>query len=105
LALDLDHPFFLDAAVGPAMTGGPEGLPPGDLAGAGEHPSVHTFAIYVDDDRYNVPTLYLLAASDEDWARRAAESVLDDPRHCGVELWRGDVRLLALGSYASASRR
>jgi hypothetical protein len=67
-----------------------------------ERPSIHTFAIYVDDDRYNVPTLYLLAASNEDTARRAAESVLDDRRHRGVELWRGDVRLLALGSYASA---
>jgi hypothetical protein len=67
-----------------------------------ERPSIHTFAIYVDDDRYNVPTLYLLAASNEDTARRAAESVLDDRRHRGVELWRGDVRLLALGSYAGS---
>jgi hypothetical protein len=105
LSLDLDHPFFPDAAAEPAAIGGPEGLPPGHLAAAVERPSIHTFAIYVDDDRYNVPTLYLLAASDEDCARRAAESILDDWRHRGVELWRGDVRLLALGSYASAPGR
>jgi hypothetical protein len=101
LTLNIQNPFFPedDIAFTPS---GPEGQPPEER---GPTAPQQTFAIYVDDERYAVPTLYLLAASSEEAAMAAASGILHDRHHLGVELWREDVRLMALGSYAEEPRR
>jgi hypothetical protein len=63
------------------------------------------FEIFVDDDRYSVPTLLLITSEDEALARREAVALLLASRHhLGVELCRGDDRLLALGTFAQGAR-
>ena len=60
-----------------------------------------SFEIYVDDDRYEVPSLYLVNARDEGGARSLAQRLLDESaHHQGVELRRDGERIFALGSYA-----
>jgi hypothetical protein len=60
-----------------------------------------TFEIYIDDDRYSVPSLYLITAANEAGAREAARKLLrDSEHHLGVDLRSDGARLLALGSYA-----
>jgi hypothetical protein len=62
-----------------------------------------TFEIYIDDDRYSVPSLYLISAASEAGARDMAHSILrDSEHHRGVELRRDGEPLLALGSYAAS---
>jgi hypothetical protein len=57
------------------------------------------FELYVDDDRYSVPTLHLITAPDAETALAAAEARLADSIHYrGVELWQSGRRLLALGA-------
>lgn len=64
------------------------------------------FEVFIDDDRYSVPTLKLVSAVDEAAAWSLAESLLSaSPHHLGVELCHGGVRLLGLGSYADDIRR
>lgn len=64
------------------------------------------FEIFVDDDRYSVPTLHLITDADEPEARRKAVAMLLASRHhLGVELCRGGDRLLGLGSFADGLRR
>lgn len=59
------------------------------------------FEIFIDDDRYSVPTLKLVSAADEAEAIRLAESLLvASDHHLGVELCRDGRRLMGLGSYA-----
>jgi uncharacterized protein YmfQ (DUF2313 family) len=63
------------------------------------------FEVYVDDDRYSVPTLYLIAAMSEHQARAKAQEVLDaSDHHQGVELLQDGERLFALGSFAMLGR-
>ena len=63
------------------------------------------FEVYVDDDRYSVPTLYLIAATSEQAARAEAQAMLDaSDHHQGVELLHDGERLYALGSFAAPSR-
>ena len=58
-----------------------------------------TFELYVDDDRYSVPTLHLVTARDAQTAVALAEARLaDSAHHRGVELWQSGRRLLALGA-------
>lgn len=60
-----------------------------------------SFEIFVHDDRYSVPTLHLLAVSDEAAARVAAEALLQvSAHHQGVELCQGGRRIAALGTCA-----
>jgi hypothetical protein len=61
------------------------------------------FEIYLDDDRYSVPTLHLLvAATDEAAAWRVAEEMMrENAHHRGAELWRDDQRVAVLGSCAA----
>lgn len=62
------------------------------------------FEIFVDDDRYSVPTLYLISAEDELEARRTALSVLQaSDHHTGVELCRDGDRIMRLGTFARDS--
>jgi hypothetical protein len=62
--------------------------------------------IFIDDDRYSVPTLKLVSAVDRAEAIRLAESLLAaSEHHLGVELCRDGRRLMGLGSYARNVRR
>lgn len=58
-----------------------------------------TFEVFVHDDRYSVPTLYLISEATEAIAREAAEAMLRaNPHHLGVELWGDGAQLAALGA-------
>ena len=60
-----------------------------------------TFEIYLDDTRYLVPTLKLVAAPDEEGAIKIAQLLLEESaHHRGVEVCQGGQRLAGLGSYA-----
>jgi hypothetical protein len=60
------------------------------------------FEVYVDDDRYSVPSLYLITASSEARARAMAEELLTgSDHHQGVELRQDGERVYALGSFAA----
>jgi hypothetical protein len=59
------------------------------------------FELYVDDDRYEVPTLRFSVASDEAEACALAVRLLEEsPHHRGVEVRRGDRRVCAVGAFA-----
>jgi hypothetical protein len=60
-----------------------------------------TFEIYLDDARYAVPTLKLIAAPDSDAALRIAELlVAESHHHLGAEVCQGGQRIAGLGSFA-----
>ena len=64
--------------------------------------SPETFELYVDDDRYSVPTLHLIAALTAAQAREAAERILrESHHHLGAELRLAGERLDGLGSFAT----
>lgn len=70
-----------------------------EYPGVAESHAPATFELYVDDDRYSVPTLHLITAWDSEDAVAVAEARLaDSPHHRGVELWQSGRRLLALGA-------
>lgn len=59
------------------------------------------YEVYVDDDRYQVPSLYLISATSEACAHAiAAELWRSSEHHQGVELRQEGERLLGLGSLA-----
>ena len=63
---------------------------------------VPTFELYLDDDRYAVPTFKLVVADDVRMALDAARRMLDEcPHHRGVEICLDGVRLEGLGSLAT----
>lgn len=58
-----------------------------------------TFEIYLDDSRYAVPTLKLVAATDHADAFKIARLMLDESaHHRGVEVWQDGRRLVGFGS-------
>jgi hypothetical protein len=58
-----------------------------------------TYQLFIEDDRYSVATLRLLAAMNDARARAAAEAaLLESAHHRGVELYLDDRRLVAMGS-------
>ena len=60
------------------------------------------FEIYLDDDRYAVPTLHLVMAEDTAAAIVVARRMLDDsPHHLGAEISLKGRRLAGLGSFAT----
>jgi hypothetical protein len=62
-----------------------------------------TFEIYLDDARYLVPTLKLIAAPDSDSALRIAELLVDESQHhLGAEVCQGGRRIAGLGSFADS---
>jgi hypothetical protein len=64
-----------------------------------------TYEIFVQDDRYSVPTLNLVSCSDEAGAWRAADALLRaSPHHLGVEVCRGDEQILTLGACVERRR-
>jgi hypothetical protein len=67
-------------------------------------PLAPLFEIYVDDDRYTVPSLYISMAVDEDEAKAEAEYLWgNSPHHLGVELRRNGESVFRLGSFAAAA--
>jgi hypothetical protein len=63
---------------------------------------LHTFEFYLDDDRYAVPTLKLVAADGENDALVVAWRLLDESvHHRGVEVCLDGERLTGLGSFAT----
>jgi hypothetical protein len=65
----------------------------------------HTFEVYVDDSRYSVPTLYLIAADEVGAIEAARRLVSDSPHHLGAELRLDGVRLIGFGSMAAGDER
>jgi hypothetical protein len=64
-------------------------------------PAMPTFEVYIDDDRYEVPSLYLISALNEAAARAQVQRLLDEsPHHQGVELRSEGERIFGAGSYA-----
>jgi len=62
------------------------------------------FEVYVDDDRYKVPSLYLISASNEARARAIVDELWrNSDHHQGVELRRDGERLWGLGSLADGA--
>jgi hypothetical protein len=59
------------------------------------------FEVFVDDDRYSVPSLYLITAPSEARARLTAEEVWrSSDHHLGVELRCDGERVCAFGTLA-----
>jgi len=69
-------------------------------------PKMADYEVYVDDNRYQVPSLYLISASDEARAGAIANEIWrSSQHHRGVELRRDGERLLGLGSLAAPIAR
>ena len=77
-----------------------ESRAPGAVRHASRMPP-ETFEIFVDDDRYAVPTLHLVTAEDEAGAVAIAEGmVAESPHHLGAELCLDGRRIAGVGSFA-----
>jgi hypothetical protein len=64
-------------------------------------PKMADFEVYVDDNRYQVPSLYLITATDEARACAIADELWrSSEHHRGVELRHEGERLLGLGTLA-----
>jgi hypothetical protein len=62
------------------------------------------YEVYVDDDRYKVPSLYLISASSETRARAIADELWrSSQHHHGVELRSSGERLAGFGSLAQGA--
>jgi hypothetical protein len=60
-----------------------------------------TFELYIDDDRYSVPTLHLVSAADQAAALAIARRlVAESPHHLGAEICLDGERLVGLGVFA-----
>jgi hypothetical protein len=63
------------------------------------------FEIYVDDDRYAVPTLHLVPADDEATAREIVSRLLEEnAHHRGAELCFEGQLILGVGTFEVAPR-
>lgn len=61
----------------------------------------HTFEVYIEDSRYSVPTLYLIAADEAGAIEAARKMVNDSPHHLGAELRLDGRRLIGFGTLAA----
>ncbi len=60
------------------------------------------FQLFIDDDRYSVPTVQIIIVESEERAREAAEQMLNESHHHhGVEVCEQGRRLFGLGSFAT----
>ena len=65
-------------------------------------PFANTYELYLDDDRYAVPTFHLIPARDEATALQIAERLLGEcDHHRGAELCLAGQRLAGLGTFAT----
>ena len=63
------------------------------------------FEIFVDDNRYAVPTLHLVAAADDAAAREVADRLLaENSHHLGAEVCVDGKVLFRVGSFAARPR-
>jgi hypothetical protein len=68
-------------------------------------PALRAFAVYIDDDRYSVPTLNIISLSDEARARAWADGAMrENPHYRGVEVCEDGERLFGVGSLADRPR-
>ncbi len=64
---------------------------------------MRVFQLYIHDNRYSVPTLSLVTATDPEDARALALSLMAErEHHLGVEVFEAGARLFGLGSLASS---
>ena len=60
------------------------------------------FQLFIDDDRYSVPTVQIIIVESEDRAREIAQQMMGESRHhLGVEVCEQGRRLFGLGSYST----
>ena len=59
---------------------------------------MRTYTLYIEDDRYSVPTLLFTTAVDDDAALRFANDVLAKPHHRSVEVRDDDVVVFRLAA-------
>jgi len=65
-----------------------------------------TFAFYIEDDRYTVPTLKLETMQNEEEARQRALCLLErSPHHQGVEVCLDGKRLFGVGNCDTVDAR
>jgi hypothetical protein len=63
-----------------------------------------SYEIFIDDDRYSVPSLYLITATDSARARAIAERLWQDSKHHrGVELRRDGELVFGCGTFEHRS--
>lgn len=63
------------------------------------------YELYLDDDRYAVPTLHLIVTDNVASARRTAERLLNEnAHHLGAELWSQGLRLASFPPRAPAAQ-
>jgi hypothetical protein len=68
-------------------------------------PIVRTFTVYIEDDRYSVPTLNVISLSDDVRAREWAEGAMrENPHYRGVEVCEDGERLFSVGCLAERPR-
>ena len=60
-----------------------------------------TFEVYIDDSRYTVPTLHLIAADEVEAVQAARRMLADSPYHLGAELCLDGRRLIGFGTFAT----
>jgi hypothetical protein len=64
-----------------------------------------TYELYLDDDRYAVPTLHLIPAKDDHAALVVARRVLaENAHHLGIEICLDGQRVTGLGTFAVRSQ-
>jgi hypothetical protein len=51
---------------------------------------MQTYSLYIEDDRYSVPTLLFVDAADDASALRTAREKLAKPHHMAIEVREGD---------------
>jgi hypothetical protein len=68
-------------------------------------PALRTFTVYIEDDRYSVPTLNVISLRDDVRAREWAEGAMqENPHYRGVEVCEDGERLFGVGSLAERAR-
>jgi hypothetical protein len=55
---------------------------------------MQTYTLFIDDDRYSVPTLQFVTADDAAAMWRIAREKLSEPHHLAVEVREGDLMLV-----------
>jgi hypothetical protein len=64
---------------------------------------MQTYCLYIEDDRYSVPTLLFIIAADDAEAQRIAAEKLSEPHHLAVEVREVERELCRLVSPPAAS--
>jgi hypothetical protein len=57
---------------------------------------VQTYALFIEDDRYTVPTLVFVTANNDTLVRRIACEKLSEPHHRAIEVLEGEQILVRI---------